>query len=258
MSPGMQWLDPLVTLSMCAAVTDRVRLGTSVLVLPYRNPVNLAAEAAALDVLTDGRFILGVGCGWMREEFRRSASIPRSAGRAPTSTSRCCAHCGLRIRRASTADSSTSTASCSPPPPRTEGGPPIWVGGNTDAGLRRALRLGDGWHGFEVYPGGHAGRPRAAGAHRRRGGPGSRRAGPERRARADAPRAARRSPSFPTAGCWAAPPRRSWTSSALRRAGGGRRRDPGQPAGTARAGGARVGRRGGAAAAAARTRIGGR
>jgi len=50
MSPGMQWLDPLVTLSMVAAVTDRVRLGTSVLVLPYRNPVNLAAEAAASGV----------------------------------------------------------------------------------------------------------------------------------------------------------------------------------------------------------------
>ena len=49
MSPGMQWLDPLVTLSMCVAATDRVRLGTSVLVLPYRNPVNLAPEAAGWD-----------------------------------------------------------------------------------------------------------------------------------------------------------------------------------------------------------------
>ena len=80
MSPGMQWLDPLVTLSMCAAVTDRVRLGTSVLVLPYRNPVNLAAEAAALDVLSDGRFVLGVGAGWMQEEFRALGIDPAERG----------------------------------------------------------------------------------------------------------------------------------------------------------------------------------
>ena len=153
MSPGMQWLDPLVTLAMCAAVTDRVRLGTSVLVLPYRNPVNLAAEAAALDVLTEGRFVLGVGARLDEGGVHaRSGSTRRSAGRAPTSTSRCCARCGPRTRRASRAASATSTASCSPPPPRTEGGPPIWVGGNTDPALRRALRLGDGWHGFEVYP----------------------------------------------------------------------------------------------------------
>ena len=80
MSPGMQWLDPLVTLSMVAAVTDRVRLGTSVLVLPYRNPVNLAAEVAALDVLSDGRFVLGVGAGWMQEEFRALGIDPAERG----------------------------------------------------------------------------------------------------------------------------------------------------------------------------------
>ena len=80
MSPGMQWLDPLVTLSMVGAVTDRVRLGTSVLVLPYRNPVNLAAEVAALDVLSEGRFVLGVGAGWMQEEFRALGIDPAERG----------------------------------------------------------------------------------------------------------------------------------------------------------------------------------
>src|SRR2546421_9164377 len=68
MSPGMQWLDPIVTLSAIAAVTERVRLGTSVFVLPYQDPVTLAAELAALDVLSDGRVIFAVGIGWMREE----------------------------------------------------------------------------------------------------------------------------------------------------------------------------------------------
>jgi len=152
MSPGMQWLDPLVTLSMCVGTTDRVRLGTSVLVLPYRNPVNLAAEAAALDVLSDGRFVLGVGAGWMKEEFRALGIDPAERG------ARTDEHIAL-LRTLWTQDPASFDgrfASCDgivlATTPRTEGGPPIWVGGNTDPGLRRALRLGDGWHGFEVYP----------------------------------------------------------------------------------------------------------
>jgi probable F420-dependent oxidoreductase len=152
MSPGMQWLDPLVTLSLCAAVTDRVRMGTSVLVLPYRNPLNLAAEAAALDVLTDGRFILGVGCGWMEEEFSALGIDPAERGPRTdehievlrTLWSQDPASFHGRFNRFDGIVLATTT--------RTDGGPPIWVGGNTDAGLRRALRLGDGWHGFEVYP----------------------------------------------------------------------------------------------------------
>jgi probable F420-dependent oxidoreductase len=152
MSPGMQWLDPLVTLSMVGAFPDRVRLGTSVLVLPYRNPVNLAAEVAALDVLSDGRFVLGVGSGWMREEFRALGIDP--AERGPRTDE----HIEI-LRTLWTQDPANfegrftrfegivlATA------PRTEGGPPIWVGGNTDVALRRAVRHGDGWHGFEVYP----------------------------------------------------------------------------------------------------------
>jgi probable F420-dependent oxidoreductase len=152
MSPGMQWLDPMTTLSMCAAMTDRVRLGTSVLVLPYRNPLNLAAEAAALDVLTEGRFILGVGCGWMEEEFRALGIDP--AERGPRTDE----HIEV-LRTLWTQDPASFQGRFSnfdgivlATTTRTGGGPPIWVGGNTDAGLRRALRLGDGWHGFEVYP----------------------------------------------------------------------------------------------------------
>jgi probable F420-dependent oxidoreductase len=152
MSPGMQWLDPLVTLAMVGAVTDRVRLGTSVLVLPYRNPVNLAAEAAALDVLSDGRFVLGVGAGWMEEEFRALGIDPAERG------SRTDEHIEV-MRTLWTQDPASFDGrftACEgivlATTPRTDGGPPIWVGGNTDAALRRALRLGDGWHGFEVYP----------------------------------------------------------------------------------------------------------
>lgn len=152
MSPGMQWLDPLVTLSMVGAVTERVRLGTSVLVLPYRNPVNLAAEAAALDVLSDRRLVLGVGAEWMREEFRALGIDP--AERGPRTDE----HIEV-LRTLWTEDPASFDGQFTrfesivlATTPRTEGGPPIWVGGNTDVALRRALRLGDGWHGFEVYP----------------------------------------------------------------------------------------------------------
>jgi probable F420-dependent oxidoreductase len=151
MSPGMQWLDPLVTLSMVGAVTDRVRLGTSVLVLPYRNPVNLAAETAALDVLSGGRLVLGVGAGWMKEEFRTLGIDPAERGARTDEQIEV-------LRTLWTQDPASFEGRFTSfenivlaVTPKTEGGPPIWVGGNTDAALRRALRRGDGWHGFEVY-----------------------------------------------------------------------------------------------------------
>jgi probable F420-dependent oxidoreductase len=152
MSPGMQWLDPLVTLSVIAGATERIGLGTSVLVLPYRNPVNLAAEAAALDVLSGGRFILGVGAGWMREEFATLGLDPAERGARTDEYIQV-------LRTLWTRDPATFNGHfvdfdgvVLATKPQTDGGPPIWVGGNNDAGLRRALRHGDGWHGFEVYP----------------------------------------------------------------------------------------------------------
>ena len=152
MSPGMQWLDPLIALAVVAGATERVGLGTSVLVLPYRNPVNLAAEAAALDVLSGGRLVLGVGAGWMREEFEALGIDPAERG-ARTDE-------GIEALRALWTEDPASyhgrfvdfDGVVLATQPHTEGGPPIWVGGNTDPGLRRALRHGDGWHGFEVFP----------------------------------------------------------------------------------------------------------
>jgi probable F420-dependent oxidoreductase len=152
MSPGMQWLDPIVTLATVAGATERIGLGTSVLVLPYRNPVNLALEVAALDVLSGGRFVLGVGAGWMREEFACLGIDPAERGARTDEYID-----ALRVLwrddparfdgRFVHFDKAVLATR-----PATAGGPPIWVGGNTEPGLRRALRLGDGWHGFEVYP----------------------------------------------------------------------------------------------------------
>jgi probable F420-dependent oxidoreductase len=152
MSPGMQWLDPIVTLSAIAAVTERVRLGTSVFVLPYRDPVTLAAELAALDVLSEGRLVLGVGVGWMREEFE-AIGVPAGERGARTDEH-------LQVMKTLWSEDPASFEGrftsfenvVLATKPRTDGGPPIWIGGNTEAALRRALRFGSGWHGFEVFP----------------------------------------------------------------------------------------------------------
>jgi probable F420-dependent oxidoreductase len=152
MTPGMQWLDPIVTLSAVAATTERVKLGTSVFVLPYRDPVTLAAELAALDVLSAGRLILGVGVGWMREEFE-AIGVPPSERAARTDEHLQAMRTLWSEEPASFRGAFTSFDGIAlATRPHTAGGPPVWVGGNTDPALRRALRLGDGWHGFEVFP----------------------------------------------------------------------------------------------------------
>jgi probable F420-dependent oxidoreductase len=67
-SPDMSWLDAMSTLTFVAACTEKIRLGTTVLILPYRPPVQTAKQIASLDVLSEGRVILGAGVGWMAEE----------------------------------------------------------------------------------------------------------------------------------------------------------------------------------------------
>src|SRR5437763_634380 len=67
--PGAPWHDPFVLMSFLAAATTRMRIGTSVLVLPLRHPVLTAKAAATLDTLSGGRLVLGVGTGWLRDEF---------------------------------------------------------------------------------------------------------------------------------------------------------------------------------------------
>src|SRR3990172_402483 len=67
---AVSWLDPLQILSFAAGCTEQIKLGTAILVLPYREPILLAKEIATLDYLSGGRFLFGVGTGWDPEEFR--------------------------------------------------------------------------------------------------------------------------------------------------------------------------------------------
>lgn len=145
-------LDPLTVLTFVAGVTERVTLGTNVLIVPYRHPLILANEAASLDVLSGGRFVLGVGVGWNEEEFSALGTSIRERGRrtdeALEAMKRLWAGgpATYEGRHYSFAGATLGTA------PKTEGGPPILVGGYSDAALRRALRFGKKWGGFTDSP----------------------------------------------------------------------------------------------------------
>ncbi|MFG2048131.1 TIGR03619 family F420-dependent LLM class oxidoreductase [Micromonospora sp. NPDC048935] len=120
--------EPFTTLSWLAGVTHWVRLGTTVLIVPYRHPLLTARMAANLNRLSGGRLVLGVGVGWARQEFE-ALGVPFQRRGALTDDY-------LRAMRDAWQDTDDYDT----------GAIPIWVGGNSDAGMRRAVRLGDAWH----------------------------------------------------------------------------------------------------------------
>lgn len=134
--------EPLVTLSHLAAATTEIHLGTSVVILPVRNPVLLARMAASLDVLSQGRLELGVGIGWMREEMEVSGVPFRLRGRMADEYIQAMRH--LWKGRGYKGEFVSIPPNLFQPKP-VRGEIPIWVGGDSDAALRRAARLGDGW-----------------------------------------------------------------------------------------------------------------
>ncbi len=147
------YLEPLATLSYLAHATRRVRLGTSVLVVPYRNPLVTAKILATIDVLSGGRVILGAGVGWMREEFEALATAPFEARGEVTDE-----YLTL-MRRSWTTDPVsfegrhyTVRDVHALPKPVQPGGIPIWIGGHTPGALRRTGALGDGWHPIGQRP----------------------------------------------------------------------------------------------------------
>jgi probable F420-dependent oxidoreductase len=147
--PSANFWDPVLTLTWAAAATKRVRLGTSVLVLPLRHPLPLAKELATLQNLSGGRLILGGGVGWLEGEFD-ALGVPFSErGRRMDE--------GIAMMRAVWSQDPVTfeptwilakiEAMRSHPQPIVP--IPIWIGGSSDAAIRRALRM-DGWHGSRV------------------------------------------------------------------------------------------------------------
>lgn len=144
--------DPVLSLTWAAAVTKRVRLGTSVLVLPMRHPLPLAKELATLQNFSEGRLILGVGAGWLEAEFAALGVPFNERGRRLGE--------GLALmKRVWSEDRVTFRGRHIPseliemtmaPPPRWP--IPIWFGAGSEAALRRTVRLGNGWHGSQLSP----------------------------------------------------------------------------------------------------------
>ena len=136
--------DPLAWISYMAALTTTVRLATGILILPQRNPVILAKECATIDVLSQGRLELGIGIGWLEEEFD-AIGVP-FAERMARTDEYVEALRALWSQDESFSGTFTSFSKArSNPKPVQEGGIPIVVGGHTKASARRAGRLGDGY-----------------------------------------------------------------------------------------------------------------
>lgn len=146
-------LEQLALAAFAAAKTQRLRLVTSVMIVPYRNPVVTAKALATIDVLSGGRLTVGVGVGWLREEFealdapdfkRRGAATDEYLAIYKTLWTRTPASFAGEFYR-------FDAIRCEPLPVQ-KPHPPIWVGGHSPAALRRAARLGDGWHPVGANP----------------------------------------------------------------------------------------------------------
>ena len=145
LAPGTDFLEPLTALTLAAAVTSRVRLGTSVLVLPHRHPVLTAKMLATLDHLAPGRVILGAGVGWMREEIELFG-VPYARRGAWTDEAIAIMRACWRDERVSHRGEFFRFEDLGVRPRPVRGTIPIWIGGHTDRALRRVATLGDGWH----------------------------------------------------------------------------------------------------------------
>jgi probable F420-dependent oxidoreductase len=141
------YMEPLALMSFLAGATSRVRLGTSVLVIPYRNPVVTAKMLSTLDVMSGGRVILGAGVGWLREEFE-ALHAPSFAerGRVTDEYLRLMRECWTREPVEWTGPHYRMSKVSVLPKPVQKNGIPIWIGGHTDVALRRTGELSDGWH----------------------------------------------------------------------------------------------------------------
>jgi probable F420-dependent oxidoreductase len=153
LGPDEPWLEALTAVTYLATITERIRVGTSVLVIPYRNPIHTAKAVATADYLSGGRVILGAGIGWWREEFA-ALGVPFEDRAARTLEY-------LRIikdiwtkprltwagRFATIAESGGVS-----PHPIQRPHVPIWIGGHSEAALERVVAVADGWHPLGLRP----------------------------------------------------------------------------------------------------------
>jgi probable F420-dependent oxidoreductase len=144
--------EPFTALAFLAACTSRIRLGTGICLVPQRHPVYTAKEVTAVDWLSNGRMDFGIGVGWLEEEFRAvEAPFPRRGARTREY---------IEVMRRLWEDDVSEhkgefyelPALRQYPKPVQQPHPPIHVGGESEAALRRVAQFGQGWYGFSVAP----------------------------------------------------------------------------------------------------------
>ena len=149
---GDVFYDPFITLTYVAAHTRNISLGISVIILPYRNPVVLAKMISTLDVLSEGRLILGVGAGWLQKEFEALGVPFNQRGEIANEY--------LKILKVLWTEDDPSFKGKYLefsdikflPKPYQKPYPPIWVGGGNNKAIERAVIYGDGWHPVGFTP----------------------------------------------------------------------------------------------------------
>ena len=144
------YYEPLTLLSYVAAYTQRVGLGTSVLVLPYHNPLRLAKTAATLDVLSGGRLILGVGVGGVPQESEAMGSPYAERGAITDEAIAIMKELWTQEEPSFVGKYYRFSGMPFSPKPLQKPHIPLFIGGNSRAAIRRAVRLGNGWHPFAI------------------------------------------------------------------------------------------------------------
>jgi probable F420-dependent oxidoreductase len=149
----VNWLEQLTAMAWIGAVTEKVRLLTSVMVVPHRNPVHTAKILASIDVLSGGRVTLGCGAGWMREEFEAVGTEPfEERGKVTDEYLKVFRELWTKPEPAYDGDYVRFNDIYFEPKPAQPGGIPIWIGGESEPALRRAAALGDCWYPIGANP----------------------------------------------------------------------------------------------------------
>jgi len=148
-----EWPEQITTLAYLAGVTERIRLVTSVMIIPYRNPILTAKMLSTLDMLSKGRLILGAGVGWMEEEFEL-LDAPPFAERGAVTNEYLRAFIELWTKDNPEFEGKYVNFSDITflPKPVQKPYPPIWIGGQSKPAIRRAAQIGDCWHPVGAIP----------------------------------------------------------------------------------------------------------
>ncbi len=170
--PGPFW-EPLTSLAYVAGITSRIRIGTTVLIAPYRSPLQTARVAATIDQLSGGRMILGVGTGWAREEFAALGADFDRRGEVTDEYIEAMLALWHADRASYAGKHVTFHDVDTRPRPVQEPHPPLWIGGSSMPALRRTVRYGDAWHPLRFPAGwlGAEGLPRLRRAAEQEGRP---------------------------------------------------------------------------------------